>query len=76
MGNYGTEWWERERLGKDSGARCVRNVLAAAAHRGVGGWMDGWWVEGERGPFELHGLQIVKELSGLQRSTVCFASSH
>lgn len=26
-------------FGKDSGARCVRNVLAAAACREVGGWM-------------------------------------
>lgn len=29
-------------FGKDSGARCVRNVLAAAACREVGGWMGGW----------------------------------
>lgn len=52
----------------------------------VDGWMDGtgavWrvavvlevWGWG-REPVELHSLQLVKELSGLQRSTVCFTSS-
>lgn len=35
--------WERGRAyGKDSAARCVRNVLAAAACREVGGCMGGW----------------------------------
>lgn len=60
-------------FGKDSGARCMRNVLADAACREVGGWMVGG---GERGPVELHSLQIVKELSSLQHSTVYFTSSH
>lgn len=62
-------------FGKDSGARCVRNVLAAAACREVGGWMDG--REGGRvGGVEVkqHSLQIIKELSSLQRSTVAFTS--
>lgn len=48
----------------------MRNVLAAAVYREVDGWV------GERRPVELHSLQIVKELSRLQRSTVYFTSSH
>ena len=28
-------------FGKDSGARCVRNVLAAVAYREVDGWVGG-----------------------------------
>lgn len=31
VGNYGTERWEKGAFEKDSEARCVRNVLAAAA---------------------------------------------
>lgn len=45
VGNCSGGWWERERgraYGKDSAARCVRNVLAAAACREVGGCMGGW----------------------------------
>lgn len=47
MGNYGTERWEKGAFEKDSEARCVRNVLAAAAaerrsERGEGrGGVDG-----------------------------------
>lgn len=37
--------------------------------------MDGWDGGGERRPVELHSLQIVKELSSFQRSTVYFTSS-
>lgn len=60
-------------FGKDLGARCLRNVLAAAVCRG--GWMDGCEGGGKRRPVELHSLQIVKKLSSLQHSTVYFTSS-
>lgn len=33
---------EEGAFGKDLGARCLRNVLAAAACREVGGRMGGW----------------------------------
>lgn len=43
--------------------------------RGGEGWMDeGWWAEGSEEQRNYTGLQIVRELSGLQRSAVCFTS--
>lgn len=81
MGNYGTERWEKGAFEKDSEARCVRNVLAAAAAErrsergeGRGGVDEGWWAEGSEEQRNYTGLQIVRELSGLQRSAVCFTS--
>lgn len=74
VGNY-CRTLEDRALGKDWRARCGMFWLLRRAETGSGACARGGKRGGAGGKVEECGLQIVKELSGLQRATVSFPSS-